>query len=174
MQMFSACLCWIEKSLKIEKFVLELWHHCLVFLTNLLEQGNEFISSELKKWFILKNMLFFSLLLLILSLFRAKEIGCNNAETPDMFGHYREAKYTMTKHHWWWKVSHKSFSPQYLVLRPKYSIYCSLRLSYMYFNNYYNIDHHLVSSIIGRVPVCWMGGCRVKPQQDQHFGSSYN
>lgn len=36
---------------------------------------------------------------------KAKEIGCNNAETPDMFGHYREAKYTMTKHHWWWKVN---------------------------------------------------------------------
>ena len=32
-------------------------------------------------------------------------MGCNNADTPDMFGHYREAKYTMTKHHWWWKVS---------------------------------------------------------------------
>jgi len=36
--------------------------------------------------------------------FRAREIGCNNAETPDMFGHYRQAKFTMIKHHWWWKV----------------------------------------------------------------------
>lgn len=36
---------------------------------------------------------------------KAREIGCNNAETPDMFGHYRESKYTMTKHHWWWKIN---------------------------------------------------------------------
>ena len=45
-----------------------------------------------------------SVVISFLSLFRAREIGCNNAETPDMFGHYRESKYTMTKHHWWWKV----------------------------------------------------------------------
>eukprot|EP00118_Oscarella_pearsei_P016110 m.151087 g.151087 ORF g.151087 m.151087 type:complete len:492 (+) comp38568_c0_seq2:50-1525(+) len=31
---------------------------------------------------------------------------CNNAENPDQYGHYREAKFTMTKHHWWWKISH--------------------------------------------------------------------
>jgi hypothetical protein len=34
----------------------------------------------------------------------AKAMGCNNAEHPDKYGHYREAKFTMTKHHWWWKV----------------------------------------------------------------------
>ena len=37
---------------------------------------------------------------------RARAVGCNNAATPDMYGHYREAKFTMTKHHWWWKVRH--------------------------------------------------------------------
>lgn len=42
--------------------------------------------------------------------FRAKEIGCNNADHPDKYGHYREAKFTMTKHHWWWKVSYYSRS----------------------------------------------------------------
>lgn len=42
--------------------------------------------------------------------FRAKEIGCNNADHPDKYGHYREAKFTMTKHHWWWKVSNYSSS----------------------------------------------------------------
>ncbi|XP_031561260.1 alpha-1,6-mannosyl-glycoprotein 2-beta-N-acetylglucosaminyltransferase-like [Actinia tenebrosa] len=36
---------------------------------------------------------------------RAKEIGCNNADHPDKYGHYREAKFTMTKHHWWWKAN---------------------------------------------------------------------
>ncbi|EDV20761.1 uncharacterized protein TRIADDRAFT_31240 [Trichoplax adhaerens] len=30
---------------------------------------------------------------------------CLNANYPDQFGHYREADYTMTKHHWWWKIN---------------------------------------------------------------------
>jgi alpha-1,6-mannosyl-glycoprotein beta-1,2-N-acetylglucosaminyltransferase len=37
---------------------------------------------------------------------RAKRSGCNNADHPDQYGHYREAKFTMTKHHWWWKAHH--------------------------------------------------------------------
>lgn len=24
---------------------------------------------------------------------------------PDLYGHYREAKFTQTKHHWWWKAN---------------------------------------------------------------------
>ena len=36
---------------------------------------------------------------------RARVKGCLNAEYPDQYGHYREADYTMTKHHWWWKVN---------------------------------------------------------------------
>lgn len=39
------------------------------------------------------------------SLFRAKEMLCNNALYPDLYGHYREAKFTQTKHHWWWKAN---------------------------------------------------------------------
>ncbi|CAH0388414.1 unnamed protein product [Bemisia tabaci] len=30
---------------------------------------------------------------------------CNNALHPDVYGHYREAKFTQTKHHWWWKAN---------------------------------------------------------------------
>lgn len=30
---------------------------------------------------------------------------CNNAQTPDRYGHYREAKFTATKHHWWYKAN---------------------------------------------------------------------
>lgn len=30
---------------------------------------------------------------------------CNNALFPDVYGHYREAKFTQTKHHWWWKLN---------------------------------------------------------------------
>ncbi|KAM8826868.1 alpha-1,6-mannosyl-glycoprotein 2-beta-N-acetylglucosaminyltransferase [Synchiropus picturatus] len=34
----------------------------------------------------------------------ALKIGCINADYPDSFGHYREAKFSQTKHHWWWKL----------------------------------------------------------------------
>ncbi|XP_063296111.1 alpha-1,6-mannosyl-glycoprotein 2-beta-N-acetylglucosaminyltransferase [Pelobates fuscus] len=34
----------------------------------------------------------------------AVKLGCINAEYPDSFGHYREAKFSQTKHHWWWKL----------------------------------------------------------------------
>jgi len=63
-------------------------------------------SRELSNQYYLHCFIVFFLQRQILnsSISRAKEIGCNNAETPDMFGHYREAKFTMTKHHWWWKV----------------------------------------------------------------------
>lgn len=38
------------------------------------------------------------------SLGRAKAKGCLNWEWPDKYGHYRVARYTQIKHHWWWKV----------------------------------------------------------------------
>ncbi|XP_017008871.2 alpha-1,6-mannosyl-glycoprotein 2-beta-N-acetylglucosaminyltransferase isoform X1 [Drosophila takahashii] len=31
--------------------------------------------------------------------------NCNNAMYPDLYGHYREAKFTQTKHHWIWKAN---------------------------------------------------------------------
>lgn len=34
----------------------------------------------------------------------ALKLGCINAEYPDSFGHYREAKFSQVKHHWWWKL----------------------------------------------------------------------
>uniref|UniRef100_UPI0035901BF9 alpha-1,6-mannosyl-glycoprotein 2-beta-N-acetylglucosaminyltransferase n=1 Tax=Myxine glutinosa TaxID=7769 RepID=UPI0035901BF9 len=34
----------------------------------------------------------------------ALRLQCNNAAYADRYGHYREAKYTQTKHHWWWKL----------------------------------------------------------------------
>ena len=30
---------------------------------------------------------------------------CTNADWPDSYGHYREAKFTQIKHHWWWKAN---------------------------------------------------------------------
>lgn len=30
---------------------------------------------------------------------------CINAQSPDLYGHYREAKFTQTKHHWFWKAN---------------------------------------------------------------------
>ncbi|CAH0561827.1 unnamed protein product [Brassicogethes aeneus] len=40
---------------------------------------------------------------------QAMNTECNNALYPDLYGHYREAKFTQTKHHWWWK-SNRVFS----------------------------------------------------------------
>lgn len=37
---------------------------------------------------------------------QALKTNCNNAKHPDLYGHYREAKFTQTKHHWWWKINH--------------------------------------------------------------------
>ncbi|XP_075239802.1 alpha-1,6-mannosyl-glycoprotein 2-beta-N-acetylglucosaminyltransferase-like isoform X2 [Convolutriloba macropyga] len=37
---------------------------------------------------------------------QATKIGCANAEFPDSYGHYREAKYAAIKHHWWWKLNY--------------------------------------------------------------------
>nr|XP_034996647.1 alpha-1,6-mannosyl-glycoprotein 2-beta-N-acetylglucosaminyltransferase [Zootoca vivipara] len=34
----------------------------------------------------------------------ALRLGCLNAQYPDAFGHYREAAFAQTKHHWWWKL----------------------------------------------------------------------
>lgn len=73
---------------------------------------------------------------------KAKEIGCINAETPDMYGHYREAKFTMTKHHWWWKANKvfdmlnatKTYTGPVLFLEEDYYVspdfYHMLRLLY--------------------------------------------
>ncbi|CAL7938128.1 unnamed protein product [Xylocopa violacea] len=36
---------------------------------------------------------------------QALTLGCINAKHPDLYGHYREAKFTQTKHHWWWKAN---------------------------------------------------------------------
>jgi len=33
-------------------------------------------------------------------------LKCTNSAWPDIYGHYREAKFTQTKHHWWWKANH--------------------------------------------------------------------
>jgi len=35
-----------------------------------------------------------------------KTLSCTNYHWPDIHGHYREAQYTQTKHHWWWKANH--------------------------------------------------------------------
>ncbi|XP_055331664.1 alpha-1,6-mannosyl-glycoprotein 2-beta-N-acetylglucosaminyltransferase-like [Paramacrobiotus metropolitanus] len=33
----------------------------------------------------------------------AASLRCNNHDHPDSYGHYRTAKVTQIKHHWWWK-----------------------------------------------------------------------
>ncbi len=36
---------------------------------------------------------------------QADRLKCRNKDWPDVYGHYREAKFTQTKHHWWWKAN---------------------------------------------------------------------
>ncbi|XP_043267515.1 alpha-1,6-mannosyl-glycoprotein 2-beta-N-acetylglucosaminyltransferase isoform X3 [Venturia canescens] len=36
---------------------------------------------------------------------QAANLKCINAQHPDLYGHYREAKFTQPKHHWWWKAN---------------------------------------------------------------------
>jgi len=36
---------------------------------------------------------------------RALITNCQNAQYPDLYGHYREATFTQMKHHWWWKLN---------------------------------------------------------------------
>ena len=36
----------------------------------------------------------------------ALKLNCNNAQFPDKYGHYREAKYVQLKHHWMWKLQY--------------------------------------------------------------------
>ncbi|KAF2355765.1 N-acetylglucosaminyltransferase II [Trinorchestia longiramus] len=33
----------------------------------------------------------------------ARQVQCRG--NPDLYGHYREPRYTQTKHHWWWKAN---------------------------------------------------------------------
>lgn len=42
---------------------------------------------------------------ILCSSYRALNLKCTNAKHPDLYGHYREAKFTQTKHHWWWKAN---------------------------------------------------------------------
>ncbi|XP_070490727.1 alpha-1,6-mannosyl-glycoprotein 2-beta-N-acetylglucosaminyltransferase isoform X3 [Chironomus tepperi] len=36
---------------------------------------------------------------------QAAIVKCQNADFPDLYGHYREASFTQTKNHWWWKAN---------------------------------------------------------------------
>ena len=49
-------------------------------------------------------LIFLIVFILLLVSSRAVDRNCINAQHPDSYGHYREAKYTQTKHHWFWKV----------------------------------------------------------------------
>lgn len=70
----------------------------------------------------MRSVLFLSYLKVIfflsffLHFFRAREMKCTNWEHPDLYGHYREVQFVMTKHHWFWKVSIYSHSSQWIQL----------------------------------------------------------
>ncbi|KRY15805.1 Alpha-1,6-mannosyl-glycoprotein 2-beta-N-acetylglucosaminyltransferase [Trichinella patagoniensis] len=37
---------------------------------------------------------------------QAQKEKCLNWDSPDRYGHYREASLTQIKHHWWWKINY--------------------------------------------------------------------
>lgn len=49
--------------------------------------------------------LFLNYIFCNLNINRALRSNCNNALYPDLYGHYREATFTQTKHHWFWKAN---------------------------------------------------------------------
>ncbi|VDN57790.1 unnamed protein product [Dracunculus medinensis] len=93
---------------------------------------------------------------------RAKRIRCKNWQYPDKYGHYRVAKITQIKHHWWWKINYvfdgiaKRYrldqlwvifleedhyvSPDFLYVLKKFVIYSLISLGshLKTFNNYEN------------------------------------
>ena len=79
-------------------------------------------------------------------LFRAERLKCTNAKWPDLYGHYREAKFTQTKHHWWWKANR---------------IFNELRVTknyngkywYMYCNHFRMTEYQIKSIIISSISV---------------------
>jgi len=54
---------------------------------------------------------------------RASALKCINAAWPDIHGHYREAKFTQTKHHWWWKANHVFHTLEVLKDFPGYVLF---------------------------------------------------
>jgi len=54
---------------------------------------------------------------------RASALKCINAAWPDIHGHYREAKFTQTKHHWWWKANQVFHSLDVLKNFPGYVLF---------------------------------------------------
>ncbi|KAK3095792.1 hypothetical protein FSP39_019233 [Pinctada imbricata] len=61
---------------------------------------------------------------------QAIKMKCNNWEHPDKYGHYREAKYCQTKHHWFWKLYRvfdglevtRNYTGQILLLEEDYYV----------------------------------------------------
>jgi len=56
-----------------------------------------------------------------LSRHEAMTRGCNNAEHPDKYGHYREVKFVQIKHHWFWKL-HTIFNSLTSITSTQFSL----------------------------------------------------
>lgn len=63
------------------------------------------ISKKSSKNTLSSQLMNLNLIFVFLFIYRALIINCQNALYPDHYGHYREASFTQTKHHWWWKAN---------------------------------------------------------------------
>lgn len=104
----------------VEMFIREIplfWFLCRFFtliqykliLMNFLESSQTIVRETLNVIsesefddYVEKKEKIFNLLLIH---YRAIIRKCTNANYPDLYGHYREASFTQTKHHWWWKAN---------------------------------------------------------------------
>lgn len=75
----------------------------LIVLANLIKCLPRY--TPIKSWQTIFNsdflLLFTFRFCVVLRISRAIIRKCNNALYPDLYGHYREAKFTQTKHHWY-------------------------------------------------------------------------
>ena len=64
--------------------------------------------------------------------------------SPDLYGHYREARYSQTKHHWWWKTNFV-FS-QIRTLRNYHGTSCLIYS--LYTNELKTVQHLILGPVI--------------------------
>uniref|UniRef100_A0A1B6CUN7 Alpha-1,6-mannosyl-glycoprotein 2-beta-N-acetylglucosaminyltransferase n=1 Tax=Clastoptera arizonana TaxID=38151 RepID=A0A1B6CUN7_9HEMI len=77
---------------------------------------------------------------------------CINALTPDLYGHYREAKFTQTKHHWWWKAN-RLFN-QLDVLKHHTGLVLFLEEDHFVAQDFLHILHLMQQTAYASCPTC--------------------
>jgi len=103
---------------------------------------------------------------------------CTNSKWPDMHGHYREPKYSQTKHHWWWKANHifhnidvlKQFTGHVVFLEEDHYVAPDFMLlldmmKYHQDNKHKNVDILSLGTYLRKFNLKGRGGGRKEPDQ---------